>query len=210
MARKRASDTAVASATDPSSNGGVPRQRLDSAAGSADAAATAREPVAPDPAGNVPMSAERLEFAEQFGLFWHEQGSKRMEGRILGYLLISSEPYVSAAQLAADLQSSAGAISVATRLLSDVGFIHRHAVPGDRAHYWAVDDDVWGSFLAGERPYLERQRKMAEGALAIVPIEDEGPRRRLAHMRDYMTWLKSHHAAMRAEWAEYKATHEDL
>jgi hypothetical protein len=73
-----------------------------------------------------------------------------------------------------------------------------------------VDDDVWGSFLAGERPYLERQRKMAEGALAIVPIEDEGPRRRLAHMRDYMTWLKSHHAAMRAEWAEYKATHEDL
>ena len=153
------------------------------------------------------MSVERLEFAEQFGLFWHEQGSKRMEGRILGYLIISSEPYVSAAQLAADLKASAGAISVATRLLSDVGFIKRHPVSGDRAHYWSVDDDVWGSFLAGERKYLYRQRMMAEDALEIVPTGGRSAPTSAGHMRDYMTWLKSHHAAMRAEWAEYKARH---
>ena len=150
------------------------------------------------------MSVERLAFVEEFGLFWISQGNPRMEGRILGYLILTNAPYVSANDLATELNASAGSISTCARRLADVGFIKRHAIPGDRAHYWAVEDDVWGSFLAGERKYLRTERMMADRALAVVPADEEGPRTRLENMRDYMAWLEVHHTRLLADWLEYR------
>ncbi len=155
----------------------------------------------------APMSSEKLGFVEELGLFWSAQGNPRMEGRILGYLLITDQAYVSAGQLARDLKASAGAISTCARRLAEIGFIHRHAVAGDRAHYWTTDDDMWASFLAGERPYLQYQQKLAQRALDALPAGEDGPRRRLEHMRDYMTWLEGAHKELLRSWTEYRDRH---
>jgi DNA-binding transcriptional regulator GbsR (MarR family) len=150
------------------------------------------------------MTHDRLAMVEEFGLFWTSQGNPRMEGRIMGYLILTSAPFVSSAELARGLNASAGSISTCARRLAEVGFVKRHAISGDRAHYWAVDDDVWGSFLAGERHYLHSERDLAERALAVVPDEDEAPRRRLENMRDYMAWLEGQHAEILRAWLAYK------
>ena len=147
---------------------------------------------------------DREAFVEEMGLLWESAGSGRMDGRIVAYLLITDVPFVSSAQLAGALRTSAGSISLATRRLVEAGFLKRHAVAGERSRYFRVDDDVWGSFLAGERPYLDRQYHLAEKALELLPPEEEAPRRRLRNMRDYMNWLQGSHREQLLRWHEYQ------
>ncbi|MGW3646242.1 transposase [Streptomyces sp. NPDC000878] len=147
----------------------------------------------------------RESFVEEIGLVWEAAGSSRMDGRIIAYLLITDVPYVSSAELARALQVSAGSVSLATRRLVEAGFIRRHAVPGERSHYFRVDDDVWGSFLAGERRYLDRQEQLAAQAIALLGPEEEAPRRRLANMRDYMRWVRDSHHDLLTQWRNYRS-----
>jgi DNA-binding transcriptional regulator GbsR (MarR family) len=124
---------------------------------------------------------------------------------VLGYLMVSNKPFVSSAELAKALTASAGSISTTTRGLIELGFILRHVVPGDRSHYFKVNDDIWGSFLAGERRYLDRQRQLLEEMLTALPTGLPGPRKRLRNARNYMEWLASYHRKMLADWQEYNA-----
>ncbi|MGW6457078.1 transposase [Streptomyces sp. NPDC055078] len=151
----------------------------------------------------------RKAFVEEIGLVWEAAGSGRMDGRVVAYLLITDVPYVSSAELARELGVSAGSVSLATRRLVEAGFIRRHPVPGKRSHYFRVDDDVWGSFLAGERRHLDRQGQLADQALALLGPEEEAPRRRLANMRDYMRWIRGSHHDLLAQWKAYRAQEID-
>ncbi|MGW7686230.1 GbsR/MarR family transcriptional regulator [Kribbella sp. NPDC054772] len=146
----------------------------------------------------------RVDFVEQFALIRELAGSPRMEGRVLGYLIVSNKPYVSSAELARALSASAGSISSTTRRLIDLGFIARHAVPGDRNHYFKVDDDIWGSFLAGERRSLHKQQQLFADMLQELPDDMPGPRKRLRNARNYFEWLTSYHRKMLADWEEYR------
>jgi DNA-binding transcriptional regulator GbsR (MarR family) len=149
--------------------------------------------------------SRRSAFVEEFALIRELAGSPRMDGRVLGYLMVSTRPYVSSAELAKALAASAGSISTTTRRLIEMGYIARHAVPGDRSHYFKVEDDVWGSFLAGERRSLAKQRQLFEQTLAELPSGLTGPRKRLRNARNYMEWLATYHRKMLADWQEYKA-----
>ncbi|TRO63131.1 transposase [Streptomyces sp. IB201691-2A2] len=151
----------------------------------------------------------RESFVEEVGLVWEAAGSSRMDGRIIAYLLITDVPYVSSAALARALRVSAGSVSLATRRLVEAGFIRRHAVPGERSHYFRVDDDVWGSFLAGERRYLDRQEQLAERAIELLGPEEEAPRRRLGNMRDYMRWVRGSHHDLLTQWRTYRSQTAD-
>lgn len=102
-----------------------------------------------------PREDYRRQFAEDISLVWEMAGHSRMDGRVLGYLMIMNRPYISSADLAVALGASTGAVSMSTRRLIDTNFIRRHSVPGDRNHYFTAEQDPWGSFLASERRYLE-------------------------------------------------------
>ncbi|MDO7882298.1 GbsR/MarR family transcriptional regulator [Salinibacterium soli] len=148
--------------------------------------------------------AARRAFAEDFGLFWEAAGSPRMEGRILGYLLIMDAPYISSADLASVLNASAGSVSTTTRRLVEGGWVRRHAIPGDRSHYFRMENDVWGGWLAGERRFLEKQRDLMERGLELG-FTDGDARQRLINGRDYMTWVISYHRKMLVDWEAAKA-----
>ncbi|GAA4623769.1 MULTISPECIES: GbsR/MarR family transcriptional regulator [Cellulomonas] len=143
-------------------------------------------------------------FVEQFGLVWESASSPRMEGRIVGLLMITDAPYLSSQQIARLLRASAGAVSTACRALVDVGFVKRHVVPGDRNHYFKVEDDIWGGFLAGERGYLVRLSEAIALGFAAVDDDADGPQRRLTNARNYMHWLAGYHRKMLADWQAYR------
>jgi len=147
----------------------------------------------------------RESFVEEIGLVWEGAGSSRMDGRVIAYLLITDVPYVSSAELARALQVSAGSVSLSTRRLVEAGFIRRHAVPGERSHYFRVDDDVWGSFLAGERRHLDRQEQLATQAISLLGPEEQAPRRRLTNMRDYMQWVRNSHHDLLTQWQKFRS-----
>lgn len=148
---------------------------------------------------------DRADFVEEMGLLWEAAGAGRMDGRVVAYLLVTDVPYVSSAELGRALRVSAGSISLVTRRLAEAGFLRRHAVPGERSHYFRVDDDVWGSFLAGERRYLDQQEQLADRALALLGSDEEAPRLRLRNMRDYMRWIRGSHHDLLARWRKYQS-----
>lgn len=156
------------------------------------------------------LDAETTAFIENFATAWDSKNSSRMEGRVLGLLLISDEPYMSAHRIGQLLQASAGAISMATRSLVAIGFMNRHTVPGDRRHFFRVEDDVWGAFLAGERDYLQRMAVVVRGGMNTTAGRRPGPRRRLVNAALYMTWLQGYHRKMLEDWHAYRDEVEGL
>lgn len=150
------------------------------------------------------LDAETMAFIENFATAWDSKNFSRMEGRVLGLLLISDEPYMSAHRIGHLLQASAGAISMATRSLVSIGFMNRHTVPGDRRHFFRVEDDVWGAFLAGERDYLQRMAAVVRGGMNTEAGKRPGPNRRLVNAARYMTWLQGYHRKMLEDWHSYR------
>ncbi|MBN9154669.1 MAG: transcriptional regulator [Microbacterium sp.] len=160
-----------------------------------------------------PLSEQRRAFADDFATMWSATGAPIMDGRVLGYLMIMRREYISSADLAAALEASAGAVSMSTRRLVDSGFAKRRIIPGDRNHYFYSDEDVWGTWLAGERRYLDRQRDNIEQGMGVVADSDDpGDRmayRRMRNGRDYMRWLRDYHYKMLEAWEAYKAERDE-
>jgi hypothetical protein len=146
----------------------------------------------------------RSNLVEEMGLVWTELGEPRMQGRVLGYLMLSNAPYVSSAELVGALRASTGSISAATKVLMDEGFIKRVALPGERSFFYTAEEDVWGAFLATEARYLRRRQLFAERALQALGPEDHRPRTRFLNMRDYHEWLAEHRHETLEAWANYK------
>ncbi|GAB3633052.1 hypothetical protein GCM10027421_24050 [Microbacterium shaanxiense] len=146
----------------------------------------------------------RRQFAEEISLIWEMTGTSRMDGRVLGYLMIMDQPYISSADLAAALSASTGAVSMATRRLIDTNYIRRHSVPGDRSHYFKAEEDPWGSFLANERRYFDRHIASIDSALSWLGPEEAEARIRLTNGRDYLEWIQEYHHKMLADWREHK------
>lgn len=150
------------------------------------------------------LDAETTAFIEKFATAWDSLNASRMEGRVLGLLIISDEPHLSANRIAQLLQASAGAISMATRSLVSIGIINRHTVPGDRRHFFRVEDDVWGTFLAGERDKLQRMSTVIRGGLHTAAGKRPSPHKRLVIAEHYMTWLRGYQRQMVEDWYAYR------
>lgn len=146
----------------------------------------------------------RRQFAEEISLIWEMTGTSRMDGRVLGYLMIMDQPYISSADLARALSASTGAVSMATRRLIDTNYIRRHSVPGDRSHYFKAEEDPWGSFLANERRYFDRHIASIDSALSWLGPDEAEARIRLTNGRDYLEWIQEYHHKMLADWREHK------
>ncbi|MFJ7287743.1 GbsR/MarR family transcriptional regulator [Curtobacterium sp. NPDC098951] len=170
-----------------------------------------------DTVDDVVLEPERQAFVEEFALMLNDAaGMPLTDARVLGYLMVTRAPHSSSADLQAALGASSGSVSMATRRLVDSGFVKRHTVPGERSHYFRAEADVWGSWLASERKYLDRERDVIGRGLAVVEAAGRtGPgdvdaevRERLLNGRDYMQWLQGYHRKMLEEWEAFKAARD--
>lgn len=159
-----------------------------------------------DPRDRMPLEVDERtrRFIEDFAYAWGTAGNPRMDGRVLALFMVVDAPLLSSARIAHLLHASAGAVSMATRSLLSIGFIKPVSLPGDRSHYFRVEDDVWGSFLAGERESLRRiESTLAEGIAALDP-QGDGPRTRLENARRYFAWLPGRHREILADWQRFR------
>ncbi|MDR1388149.1 MAG: MarR family transcriptional regulator [Propionibacteriaceae bacterium] len=156
---------------------------------------------------DTPVDAKELarrQFAEDLSLIWEMAGTSRMDGRVLGYLMIMDRPHISSADLAQVLHASAGAVSMSTRRLVDMRFIRQHSIPGDRRHYFKAEDDPWGSFLSNEHRFFDREIETLGQAMELIGPDEPAARRRLRNGRDYLTWISAYHNKMLADWESHK------
>ncbi|GAB3461018.1 hypothetical protein GCM10027570_46530 [Streptomonospora sediminis] len=158
----------------------------------------AREDTAP--AGPNPGSERRRAFAEELGQFFEERGLPRMEGRMLGWLIVCDPPEQSAEDLAAALGASRGGISMSVRMLQRAGALERVAVPGSRKHYYRLRPGMWRQEIDKRVEEAAMVRDLT--AKGLQELSDAPPEqlRRLRDMNDMYSFLSQEYSRIRDLW----------
>ncbi|MFG3620381.1 GbsR/MarR family transcriptional regulator [Nocardia sp. NPDC047654] len=131
-----------------------------------------------------------LEWVEQVAMFCTtEYGVPPIAGRILGWLLICDPAEQSAEQIAVAVGASRASLATNMRVLTDAGFVRRRTKPGERTHYYRMDDDAWETVVRRRVASLAAFRDVAAAGMELAGTDTARVRRlRTAHeVYDWMT-----------------------
>ena len=118
---------------------------------------------------NMKITDSERNFIEEVGVDFEQTGLPRMAGRLFGWLLISDPPYQSPAELAEVLRASKGSISTSIRLLTQMGFIERHVIPGSRHDNFRLPEDAITKLIRhGLVQEIEMFRSLSERGLELT------------------------------------------
>ncbi len=143
---------------------------------------------------------EEGHFVEDMGLLFEQGGHPRMAGRMLGWLLICNPPHQSTAQLAEALQASKGSISTMTRLLLQMGFIERVAMPANRREYFRLKSGAWTEYIKQTVYELTAMRELAKRGLKLTENQDTALQERLREARDLYAYLEREYPLLLERW----------
>jgi len=161
------------------------------------------QPAAPRPAE---LDRELRRFAEEVGVLFEAQGHTRMEGRIVGRLLVADPPVQSMTALSEYLGVSKASVSAATRVLVQTGAIERVSLPGDRRDYFRLRTDFLDGVLHESIAAMTRFRSLLERALQLVSGDDQ-PHAALIDTRDFYEFFERELTDVLQRWqAQRRAT----
>ena len=143
---------------------------------------------------------KRLHFAEQFGLFFEQNGLPRMAGRIFAWLLVADDPLQSMSDLAEALQASKSSISTTTRLLIRLGLLERVSLPGHRRDYYRVRPGYGPQLMVGKVLVVRAARELMEEGLALAADTNVETRAMLEELRDLYAFLERELPRLLERW----------
>jgi DNA-binding transcriptional regulator GbsR (MarR family) len=147
----------------------------------------------------VPKSPELQDAAERLALMLTSHGLQRMTARVLATLLFTERPSITMAELADDLQASAGSISGSLKMLTSVGLAERVPAPASRRDHFRLRDDAWAVLFTSKNETMAAMQAAADAGIAVT--DDDSPaRRRLSEMRDFYAFLRSEIPAVLDRW----------
>ncbi|MDX3660608.1 MarR family transcriptional regulator [Streptomyces sp. ID05-26A] len=130
---------------------------------------------------------ERREAAEHLALTLVGAGMQRMGARTLAAFLFSETETLTAGDLAAELDVSAGSVSGAVKMVAQMGLIERIHVAGSRREHFRIRDNAWTTLYSRQHSVVDEVLRAVEKGVDAV-----GPGRahdRLEYMRDFYTFL---------------------
>ena len=145
------------------------------------------------------MDEERKRFVEEFATLWSGFGLPRMQGKVMGALLVSDPSEKTAEELMETLQASRGSISQATRSLVQMGLVERRARIDDRRDYFRTRTD-WADLLRQQISIYSAFKEIAERGLEIMATSSPESRRDLEEMRSLYAYLEREMPAFIGRW----------
>ena len=136
------------------------------------------------------MTPGESQFVEEMGRFLGSLGMTPMSGRMWGWLLICEPADQTAADIAAALQASRGAISGTARILATAGLIRRTTRPGDRREYFSAPAEALDSLLVSAGSLYRQMREIAERGLAATADRSPEARSRLQEFHEVMSFVE--------------------
>jgi DNA-binding transcriptional regulator GbsR (MarR family) len=136
------------------------------------------------------MTEQESELVERMAQMLADGGMPHVAGRIWAYLLICEPPQQSAADLAAALQASRGAISGAVRILATAGLIRRAKRPGERHETFSVPPGAIVAVLNARLPVTRMWRQLADDGLELLRDRTPEQRARLQEVRDVYAFME--------------------
>jgi DNA-binding transcriptional regulator GbsR (MarR family) len=146
----------------------------------------------------------KQQFVEEVGLYFERVGLTRMEGRIIGWLLICDPPHQSMGDLVEALGASKSSISVSLRTLTTLYLIEQVSIPGERRDYYKASTDIWNRSFRARMHQLTELRQLAERGIDLLADEPPEQRRRLELMRDHNAFMEQEFPKLLDKWEEIK------
>jgi DNA-binding transcriptional regulator GbsR (MarR family) len=143
--------------------------------------------------------AERSRFVERMGGALHDAGLARLPSRIFAALLVDDDGRMTAAEVAAALDVSAGAVSGAVKYLGQVGMIHRVRERGSRRDVYVVDDDAWHEMMMNTGRIYAPMFAALDETLDDLPADDPA-RRRLTLTREFLAFVAAEMKELASRW----------
>ncbi|KDN16621.1 GbsR/MarR family transcriptional regulator [Amycolatopsis rifamycinica] len=138
-------------------------------------------------------------YVESLGLVLSQIGMQRMPARVFAALMTTDEGRLTAADLAAQLQVSPAAVSGAVRYLEQIGLVAKEREPGERRDHYRLYDDLWyATFLKRDRMIMMWRDAAENGVDALG--EDTPSGKRLAEMRDFLSFMLEELTGMYERW----------
>ncbi|MDR1767078.1 MAG: MarR family transcriptional regulator [Propionibacteriaceae bacterium] len=138
-------------------------------------------------------------FVERFAATLATAGFPPMPARVFATLMVCDSGRMTAAELAANLQASAGGISGAVGYLTQLRVVRREREPGTRSHVYAVDSS-WYEATVSNNPLLEHgPQDLREG---IALLAGSPAAERLAETLELFEFLSAESKAMLDRWHE--------
>ena len=136
------------------------------------------------------LSARQRDLIERIGVLHDRFGMRPAEGRILGLLLVSSEPELTFDDIREELDLSKSATSTALNNLLTIGTVEYRTRPGDRKRYFRKSYDNWeDAFVERGLKYLEIRHLLVE-ALVFKDKKDTESRSSLERMIEFLSFLE--------------------
>lgn len=149
----------------------------------------------------MPTSPELQHAAERLALVLTSHGLQRMTARVLATLLFTEHSSMTMAELADDLQASAGSISGSLKMLTSVGLAERVPAPASRRDHFRLRDDAWAILFTSQNETMAAMQAAADAG--IEATDDDGPaRQRLCQMRDFYAFLMSEMPKLLDRWRQ--------
>src|SRR5512134_910360 len=133
------------------------------------------------------LNAPLTRFIENLAQYFESFGIPRIGGRILGLLLVSSEP-LSAEDISTVLKVSRASVSTNIRFALQVGMAEKVSFPGDRITYYTFPETGLEKTLAVEIQAVGMMKRFVEQGLNALSPEDAA-RGRLEALADWADFL---------------------
>lgn len=151
------------------------------------------------------MSDRERAFVEQTALLLESFGHPRLQGRLVGRLLVCDPPEQSLTQLADWLGVSKGAVSPATRALTRLGLL-REVPHAGREAWFRIDRDAWLEVARFDLQRLRGMYEVAEEGVALLADAPAERSERVREMRDLHAWILERLPRLLDEWIEHRAS----
>ena len=112
-----------------------------------------------------------------------------MIGRIFGWLMVCRPQLQTAKQIAEALDASAGSVSTSLKTLSQIGFIEKIGVPGERSSYYKIDSEALEKVFTNKSRGIDQLVLLAEKGLRIADDYSDEEKQRLKDMHDIYSWF---------------------
>jgi len=146
------------------------------------------------------LSPPLTRFIENLAQYFESFGIPRIGGRILGLLLVSSEP-LSAEAISSILKVSRASVSTNVRFALQVGLVEKVSFPGDRITYYVFPETGLEKTLAVEIQGVSIMKRFIEQGLNALPPEDAA-HSRLEALDEWADFLLQVWQKALIEWQE--------
>lgn len=133
---------------------------------------------------------EEMHFIEDLGLFFEQLGMPRMNGRVLGTILISDEISLSLNDICDTLGASKSAVSVAAKHLVAEGILEPAHSPLPRRDYFRFKSGGWLTFMRSRMEILAGLHEIADRGLALKKDSDPALKVRIEEAHDIFEFVE--------------------